>query len=95
MKFPVVISLRNDFPIWAMPKGSFLRETVWIAPKFTNMPCAVSGRRYAIASSSSIGPRKVFSIMLNCFGSVNSAPPQFGHLTTPSAFASRWSSRHR
>ena len=45
MKFPGVISLRNDLPICAMPKGSFLRATAWIAGKFTNMPCAVSGRR--------------------------------------------------
>ena len=51
------------------------------------MPCAVSGRRYATASSSSTGPRNVLNIRLNCLGSVNSAPPQFGQSTTPSALA--------
>ena len=45
MKLPGVISLRNAFPICAMPKGSF-RRIVWSTfEKLTNMPCAVSGRR--------------------------------------------------
>ena len=29
MKFPGVISLRNDFPICAIPNGGFLRVVVW------------------------------------------------------------------
>ena len=45
VKCPVVISLRNDLPIWAMPKGSLRRVDCWTSSKFTNMPCAVSGRR--------------------------------------------------
>ena len=34
MKLPGVISLRKALPICAMPNGSFLRETAWIAGKF-------------------------------------------------------------
>ena len=45
MKLPGVISLRKDLPIWAMPKGSFLRVTVRTLSKLVKMPCAVSGRR--------------------------------------------------
>ncbi len=45
MKFPGVISLRNDFPIWAIPNGSFFRLAAWTVTKSTNIPCAVSGRR--------------------------------------------------
>ena len=44
-KFPGVISLRNDLPIWAMPNGGFLRLVANTLAKFTNMPWAVSGRR--------------------------------------------------
>ena len=28
MKLPGVISLRNDFPVWAMPNGGFIRDDV-------------------------------------------------------------------
>ena len=45
MKFPGVISFRNAFPIWAIPKGTFYRDVVWTFWKFTKMPWAVSGRR--------------------------------------------------
>ena len=45
MKLRGVISLRNDLPIWAMPKGSFTRVVSTTFLKSTNMPCAVSGRR--------------------------------------------------
>jgi len=45
MKFPGVISFRNDLPIWPMPNGGFLRLVVTTLAKFTKMPCAVSGRR--------------------------------------------------
>ncbi len=44
-KLPGVISLRNDFPICAMPNGGFLRVVVCTFWKLTKMPCAVSGRR--------------------------------------------------
>jgi hypothetical protein len=90
MKLPGVISLRKDLPCWAIPNGTFLRLvdcTIW---KSTNIPCAVSGRRYATLASSSTGPRCVLNIRLNCRGSVNSVAPQFGHLPS-----SRWSCRKR
>ena len=45
MKFPGVISLRKDLPIWPMPNGGFLRDVVSTLLKFTKMPWAVSGRR--------------------------------------------------
>ena len=45
MKLPGVISLRNDFPIWAMPNGGFLRANPSVVLKARKMPCAVSGRR--------------------------------------------------
>ena len=44
-KFCGVISLRNDLPTCAMPKGGFLRVVPSTLAKFVNMPCAVSGRR--------------------------------------------------
>jgi len=41
MKFPGVISLRNDFPIWAIPNGG-LRRAIWATfLKLTKMPWAV------------------------------------------------------
>ena len=45
MKLPGVISLRNDLPTWAMPKGGFLRANCRTFLKLMKMPCAVSGRR--------------------------------------------------
>ncbi len=45
MKLPGVISLRNALPTWPTPNGGFLRAAVTTLPKFTKMPCAVSGRR--------------------------------------------------
>jgi hypothetical protein len=39
--------------------------------KFRKMPCAVSGRRYALFSSPAVAPTKVWNIRLNCFGSVS------------------------
>ena len=45
MKLPGVISLRKDLPIWAMPKGGFLRAKPSTFLKLMKMPCAVSGRR--------------------------------------------------
>ncbi len=45
MKFPGVISLRNDLPIWPIPNGIFLREVCWTCLKLMKMPWAVSGRR--------------------------------------------------
>ena len=45
MKFPGVISLRNDLPIWAIPNGGFLRANWRTFLKLMKIPCAVSGRR--------------------------------------------------
>src|SRR6476646_8413332 len=79
-KLPGVISLRNDLPICAMPNGGFLREVVCTFLKLTKMPCAVSGRRYAIDASSSTGPTCVLNIQLNWRAGVKvSFDPQFGH----------------
>ena len=36
--------MRNDFPIWPIPKGNFLREVFRTFLKLTKIPCAVSGR---------------------------------------------------
>ncbi len=45
MKFCGVISLRNDLPTCAIPKGGRLRENWSTFLKLTKMPWAVSGRR--------------------------------------------------
>ena len=37
-KLPGVISFLKALPIWAMPKGTFLREVVWTFLKLTKMP---------------------------------------------------------
>ena len=86
-----MISLRNDFPICAMPNGIFLREVCCTIAKSTNIPCAVSGRRYAVLDSSSTGPMWVLNIRLNWRGSVNRFWPQFGQVGS----GPRWSSRNR
>ena len=44
-KLPGLISFRNDFPIWAIPNGIFLRELCWTFLKLTYEPWAVSGRK--------------------------------------------------
>src|SRR5215217_3538164 len=44
MKFPGVISLRNDLPICAMPNGGFLRAYWSVVLKARKMPWAVSGQ---------------------------------------------------
>src|SRR5438067_2637685 len=71
MKLPGVVSLRNDLPIWAMPNGGFLRDVSSTFLKLTNMPCAVSGRRYTSAPEPSTGPAYVLNMRLNCRASVN------------------------
>jgi hypothetical protein len=45
MKFPGVISLRNDLPICPIPNGIFFREVCSALRKLMKIPCAVSGRR--------------------------------------------------
>ena len=78
MKLEGVISFRNALPIWPMPKGTFMREACWMETKSTKMPCAVSGRRYTTAASSSTGPMWVLNMRLKFFGSVKRSLPQFG-----------------
>src|ERR1700730_14559688 len=92
MKFPGVISLRNDLPICAIPDGGFLRVVVCTFLKLTKMPCAVSGRRYATEASSSTGPTWVLNIRLKLRASVKvSFEPQLGHAPDSGS----WSARNR
>ena len=92
MKLPGVISLRKLLPTWAMPNGGFLRDVCSTLAKLTNMPCAVSGRRYTSAPAPSTGPAWVLNIRLNARASVNDfLAPQFGQTSG----SSRWSSRKR
>jgi len=90
MKLPGVISLRKALPIWAMPKGTFMRAEVATFRKFAKIPCAVSGRRKQAAASSSTGPMNVLNMRLNWRASVSS-PPHSGQW----ARSSRWSARKR
>src|SRR5919106_6683664 len=85
MKFPGVISLRNDLPFWAIPNGSFFRVAAWTVAKSTNIPWAVSGRRYTSWAWSSTGPMWVLNMRLKLRGSVNLSLPQFGHFAVPAA----------
>src|SRR4051795_8639676 len=92
MKLPGVISLRNDLPICAIPNGGFLRVVVCTFLKLTKIPCAVSGRRYAIDESLSTGPTCVWNIRLKLRASVKeSLAPQLGHAPESGS----WSARKR
>ncbi len=92
MKLPGVISLRNDLPICAIPNGGFLRVVVCTFLKLTKMPCAVSGRRYAIDVSLSTGPTCVLNMRLKLRASVKvSFCPQFGQAPD----SGNWSARKR
>ncbi len=97
-KFPGVISLRKLLPICAIPNGGLTRIDEVTFLKFTKMPCAVSGRRYARDASSRTGPTYVSNIKLNSRGSVRSqavnSPGCFDGLR-PHALVSRWSARNR
>ncbi len=89
-KLPGVISLRNDLPIWAMPNGGFLRLDCSTLAKFTNMPWAVSGRRYTSAPAPSTGPAWVLNIRLKLRASVKeSRSPQFGQVCGSSSLSRR------
>ena len=50
-----MISLRKLLPICAMPNGGFTRSDEVTFLKLTKMPCAVSGRRYAVLAASRDG----------------------------------------
>jgi len=78
MKFPGVISLRNDFPTCAIPNGSLRRVVCWTLSKFTKIPCAVSGRNQATDAESSTGPTKVLNMRLKFRGSPSVLWPQLG-----------------
>jgi hypothetical protein len=52
IKLPGVISLRKDLPCCAIPNGTFTRLVWNTFLKFTKIPCAVSGLRYAMFSGS-------------------------------------------
>src|SRR5581483_11031135 len=94
-KLPGVISLRNDLPVCAIPNGGRFRLVVSTFAKLTNMPCAVSGRRYTSAADSSTGPAYVLNIRLNWRGSVNeSCAPQLGHVWGSSSLSRRKRSLH-
>ena len=91
MKFPGVISLRKLFPTCAMPNGGRLRLVCKTFAKFTNIPCAVSGRMYTSAPEPSTGPAVVLNIRLKARDSVNSQP----FLPCGQSRSSMWSSRKR
>ena len=56
MKLPGVISFLKDFPIWAIPNGTFTLLVCKTFLKLTKIPCAVSGRKYARFSGLLTGP---------------------------------------
>ena len=70
VKLRGVTSLRNAFPICAMPNGTRTRVLLMTLSKLAKMPCAVSGRKYAALAGSSIAPTLVLNIKLNWRGSV-------------------------
>ena len=108
MKLPGVISLRNDLPTWAIPKGG-LRRAYWsVVLKSRKMPCAVSGRRKTVEPASLTGPIVVSNIRLNSRASVRSqsgwSPGSFegarpqrisGLFPVPARSSARWSARKR
>ena len=67
-----MISLRKLLPICAMPNGGFTRSDDVTFLKLTKIPCAVSGRRYAMLAASRIAPTCVSNIRLKSRGSVRS-----------------------
>src|SRR5262249_32640691 len=80
VKLPGVISLRNDLPVWAIPKGSLRCVESITLRKLTKMPWAVSGLKKTTDEESSMAPTLVLSIRLNARGSVSSDPLHLGHL---------------
>ena len=70
-KFRGVISFLNDRPIWAIPNGIFTRVVDTTLLKLINVPCAVSGLKYAIEASSETAPICVSNIRLKSRGCVN------------------------
>ena len=73
IKFPGVISFRNALPCEAIPNGNLRLVVSRTCLKLTNIACAISGLKYTSFAFSSAGPRKVFSIKLNCFASVKAS----------------------
>lgn len=64
-KFRGAISFLNDFPICAIPNGSFSLAFSWTSLKSAKISCAVSGLRYAKVGFSSVGPTCVVNIGTN------------------------------
>src|SRR5688572_2290303 len=90
IQFCGVISLRKLLPTCAIPNGGFLRVELSTLEKLTNIPCAVSGLRYATAPASSTGPALVLNIRLNWRGSVNvPCLPQLGQVFGSSSLSRR------
>ena len=78
MNWRATISLRKALPIWAIPKGTFIRPDFWTFRKFTKIPCAVSGRRYILLAPSAVDPISVENIKLNWRTSVQLLVPEIG-----------------
>src|SRR5215204_5189804 len=78
IKLPGVISFRKDLPICAIPKGTFTRLVCNTFLKLTNIPCAVSGLKYATFSGLLTGPVYVSNIRLKGLTGAKSRPPSTG-----------------
>ena len=87
MKFRGAISFLNALPIWAIPNGSFSLAFSWTSLKFVKISWAVSGLRYAVIESSSIGPTCVVNIGLN-FPFDSTSPPHLSHFAVGSSDSS-------
>ena len=87
------ISLRKAFPVWAIPKGIFIRPDFWTFKKFTKIPWAVSGRRYKSIEASAEAPILVPNIRLNCFTSVQLREPVSGSAISNSSMSAFTSAR--
>ena len=97
MKFPGVISLRNDLPTCAIPNGGLRRANWSTFLKLRKMPWAVSGRRKTVEPASSTGPIVVWNMRLNSRASVRShsgVSPGAWRACARTA-ARRWSARKR
>ncbi len=80
MKFPGVISLRNAFPIWAMPNGISLPDDLEHVEVVDVDPLRRLRPQVDHAADSSTGPMKVLNIRLNIRGSVSEPRvPHTGH----------------
>ena len=93
MNWRATISLRKAFPVWAIPKGIFIRPDFCTLRKFTKIPWAVSGRRYKSIVASAEAPILVPNIRLNCFTSVQLREPVSGSAISSSSIRAFTSAR--